>query len=78
MKPQRSTLEKRNALEEGKRGCCRSTELAIVVARRSWREISLWKTQQMKNSLNFANTCLKVVDTRRISKLRRLLLSGSR
>ncbi len=40
-----STLEKRNALEKGqKRGCCGSTELAIVVARRSWREISLWKT----------------------------------
>ena len=36
MKPQRSTLEKRNALEEGQKwGCCRSTELAIVVARRS-------------------------------------------
>jgi hypothetical protein len=45
MKQQRSTLEKRNVLEEGqKRGCCGSTELAIVVARRSWREISLWKT----------------------------------
>src|SRR6266403_1741293 len=27
-----------------KRGCCGSTALAIVVARRSWREISLWKT----------------------------------
>jgi hypothetical protein len=41
----RSTLEKQNVLEEGqKRGCCGSTELAIVVARRSWREISLWKT----------------------------------
>jgi hypothetical protein len=44
MKQQRSTLEKRHALEEGqKRVCCGSTELAIVVARRSWREISLWK-----------------------------------
>jgi hypothetical protein len=33
--------KKRKALEEGqKRGCCRSTELAIVVTRRSWREIS--------------------------------------
>src|SRR2546426_11147656 len=32
----RSTLEKQNALEEGqKRGCCGSTELAIIVARRS-------------------------------------------
>jgi hypothetical protein len=66
MKPQRSSLEKRNALEEGqKRGCCGSTERACVVPRASWREISLWKTQQMKNSLNFASTCLKVVDTRR-------------
>ena len=49
-----------------KRGCCGSTALAIVVARQSWREISLRKTQQMKNSLNFASTCLKVVDTRRL------------
>jgi hypothetical protein len=57
----------KNTLEEGQKwGCCGSTELAIVVARRSWREISLWKTQQMKNSLNFVSTCLKVVDTRRV------------
>ena len=28
-------------------------------------EFSLWKTQHMKNSLNFVSTCLKVVDTRR-------------
>jgi hypothetical protein len=50
MKQQRSTLEKRNVLEEGqKRACCGSTELAIVVARRSWREISLWKTGDPKN-----------------------------
>src|SRR6266446_10855425 len=55
-------------MKQKKRGCCGSTELAIVVARRSWREISLWKTQHMKNSLNFVNTCLKVVDTRRIGK----------
>ena len=48
-----------------KRGCCGSTTLAIAVAKRSWREISLWETQQMKNSLNFVTTCLKVVDTRR-------------
>jgi hypothetical protein len=42
MKQERSTLEKRNSPEEGqKRGCCGSTELAIVVARRSWREIPL-------------------------------------
>jgi hypothetical protein len=57
MKQQRSTLEKRNAFEEGqKRGSCGSTELAIVAPRRSWREISLWKTQRMKNSLNFMTT----------------------
>src|SRR5487761_1023358 len=37
---QRSTLEKRNTLEEGqKRGCCGSTELGIVVPRALWREI---------------------------------------
>ena len=66
MKPPRSTLKKRNALEERqKRGYCGSTKLAIVVPTRSWREISLWKTQQTQNSLNFASTCLKVVDTRR-------------
>jgi len=35
------------------------------VARRSWREISLWKTQHSKNSLNFVSTCLRVVDARR-------------
>ena len=41
----RSILEKRNAPEEGqKRGCCGSTGWRIVVPRRSWREISLWKT----------------------------------
>ena len=40
--PEPSTLEKRNAPEQGqKQGCCGSTELAIVVARRSWSEISL-------------------------------------
>jgi len=45
MKQQRSTLEKRNALEEGqKRGCCRSTGSGIVALRRSWREIFPWKT----------------------------------
>ncbi len=41
---QRSTLGKRNAHEERQnRGCSGSTELAIVVSRRSRREISLWK-----------------------------------
>ena len=65
-------LKKRNAPEKRqKRGCCGSTELPIVVARRSWREISCGKLgtliQQTKNSLNFVSTCLKVVDTRRVS-----------
>jgi hypothetical protein len=41
MKQRRAPWEKRNALEERKkRGCCRSTTLAIVVARPSWRDIS--------------------------------------
>ena len=45
MKQQRSTSEKRNALEEGQKGgCCGSTELGIIVPRPSWREISLRKT----------------------------------
>src|SRR5205085_1556989 len=65
-------LRKRNAPEQRqKRGCRGSTELPIVVPRRSWREISCGKLgtliQQTKNSLNFVSTCLKVVDTRRIS-----------
>ena len=63
-------LKKRNAPEQQqKRGCRGSTELPIVVARRSWREISCGNlgtlVQQTKNSLNFVSTCLKVVDTRR-------------
>ena len=63
-------LKKRNAPEKRqKQGCCGSTELPIVVATRSWREISCEKLgiliQQTKNSLNFVSTCLKVVDTRR-------------
>jgi hypothetical protein len=66
-------LKKRNAPEKRqKRGCCGSTELPIVVATRSWREISCGKLgtliQQTKNSLNFVSTCLKVVDTRRRGK----------
>src|SRR5713101_4067925 len=70
MKQQRSTVKKRNQPEKRrKRGCRGSTELPIVVARRSWREISCKKLgtliQQTKNSLNFVSTCLKVVDTRR-------------
>jgi hypothetical protein len=31
----------------------------------------------MKNSLNFANTCLKVVDTRRAGISQRLMISGA-
>ena len=67
-------LKKRNAPEKRqKRGCCGSTELPIVVATRSWREISCGKLgtliQQTKNSLNFVSTCLKVVDTRRFANL---------
>jgi hypothetical protein len=63
-------LKKRKAPEKRqKRGCCGSTELPIVVATRSWREISCGKLgtliKQTKNSLNFVSTCLKVVDTRR-------------
>jgi hypothetical protein len=33
-----------------KQGLQRSTESAIVVARRSWLEISLWKTGRKKKS----------------------------
>src|SRR5256885_12271438 len=59
----------RNAFEEGqKRGYCGSTELEIVAPKRSWRDIFCRKPQQMKNSLNFANTCLKIIDTRRGAK----------
>jgi len=54
MNQQRSPLEKRYALEEGqKQGCYVSTTLAIVVARRSWREISLWKIQTFKKLTKF-------------------------
>jgi hypothetical protein len=66
MKQRRAPWEKRNALEERKKqGCCGSTTLAIVVARPSWRDISLRKTHHFKNSLNSVSTCLRVVDTRR-------------
>src|SRR5256885_9373198 len=59
----------RNAFEEGqKRGYCGSTELEIVAPKRSWRDIFCRKPQQMKNSLNFANTCLKIIDTRRSAR----------
>ena len=49
MNQQRSPLENRNALEEGqKQGCYASTTLAIVVARRSWREILCGKPNIQK------------------------------
>ena len=74
-------LKKRNAPEKRqKQGCCGSTELPIVVATRSWREISCEKLgiliQQTKNSLNFVSTCLKVVDTRRIMSFGLFILAG--
>jgi len=54
MNKQRSPLEKRNVLEEGqKRGCRGSTALAIVVARRSWREISFGKNPTFKKLTKF-------------------------
>jgi len=34
-------------MKQKKPGCCGSTELTIVVARRSWSEISLWKTETL-------------------------------
>src|SRR5437763_14609041 len=76
-------LRKRNAPEQRqKRGCRGSTELPIVVPRRSWREISCGKLgtliQQTKNSLNFVSTCLKVVDTRRADQLPKSTTSLSR
>src|SRR5208283_2153960 len=49
-----------------------------TVGRPSWRsslsgdpgaKFFCGKPQHMKNSLNFANTCLKVIDTRRLGKL---------
>jgi hypothetical protein len=63
MKRQRSTLEKRNALEEGKNG--------DAVGRPSRRSSLLGDPGEkflggkLKSSLNSVSTCLKVVDTRR-------------
>src|SRR5271165_2952421 len=56
-----------------------------TVGRPSWRsslsgdpgaKFFCGKPQHMKNSLNFANTCLKVIDTRRCAHgiIRRLIL----
>jgi hypothetical protein len=66
---QRSTLEKRNAREKRqRRGCCGSTDLQIVVARRSSSEISGGNWWLQSNNENLTKLCehlLKVVDTRR-------------
>ena len=73
MKQQRSTLEKRNALAEGKSGDAvgrpgrRSSLLDDPGA-----EFPKWKTRHMKNSLNVMSTCLKVVDTRRTMRQKEL------
>jgi len=63
MKQQRSTLEKRNALAEGKSG---------DAVGRPGRRSSLLSDPgekflggKLKSSLNSVSTCLKVVDTRR-------------
>jgi hypothetical protein len=64
MKQQRSTLEKRNALAEGKSG--------DAVGRPSRRSSLLRDLGEKflggkpKSSLNSVSTCLKVVDTRRV------------
>jgi hypothetical protein len=68
MKQQRSTLEKRNPLEERKSG--------DAVGRPSRRSSLLGDPGEkflggkLKSSLNSVSTCLKVVDTRRPSVLR--------
>ena len=66
MKQQRSTLEKRNALEEVRRD-----KSGDAVGRPSWRSSLLgdpgakFPCGKLKRSLNSVGTCLKVVDTRR-------------
>ena len=66
MKQQRSTLEKRNALEERKSG--------DAVGRPSRRSSLLGDPGEkflggkLKSSLNSVSTCLKVVDTRRFDR----------
>ena len=66
MKQQRSTVKNRNQPEKRQDG--------DAVGRPSWRSSFLrdpgakflgGKLNKQKNSLNFASTCLKVVDTRR-------------
>jgi hypothetical protein len=66
MKQQRSTLEKRNALEEVSRD-----KSGDAVGRPGWRSSLLgdpgakFLCGKLKGSLNSVSTCLKVVDTRR-------------
>ena len=73
MKQQRSTLEKRNPLEERKSG--------DAVGRPSRRSSLLGDPGEkflggkLKSSLNSVSTCLKVVDTRRGQKSHRALRS---
>ena len=68
MKQQRSTLEKRNPLEERKSG--------DAVGRPSRRSSLLGDPGEkflggkLKSSLNSVSTCLKVVDTRRVAQVR--------
>ena len=74
MKQQRSTLEKRNPLEERKSG--------DAVGRPSRRSSLLGDPGEkflggkLKSSLNSVSTCLKVVDTRRFHRRFALLLLG--
>ncbi len=55
---QRATLEKRNApAEQQKWGCCGLTELPIVVARRSWSEISCRNWTPQSNNEKLTKLC---------------------
>src|SRR5713226_1663124 len=75
MKQQRSTLEKRNALEERKSG--------DAVGRPSRRSSLLGDPGEkflggkLKSSLNSVSTCLKVVDTRRLRNFYSRLKRGA-
>ena len=65
MRPTRSASKTRNVLEERqKAGMLWVAPVGDRCSTRSRHEISWWKTQQTKNSLNFVSGCLKVVDTR--------------
>jgi hypothetical protein len=70
--PARSGLTSRFQLQKQKRGCRGSTELPIVVASDPGAKFLMetgYPIEQMKNSLNYVSTCLRVVDTRRSVKL---------